>query len=69
MAHVAQEFYQQLLYCTIAWWTLVYIVSKRPIYALCTGSAITRPSWLPVSNLLALHRHRRSIFLLSLAAT
>ena len=55
------SFYALQLVSVVVWWLLVYRTTGKHLFSLCTGSVITRPSWLPPPWLLALAEYRRPI--------
>ena len=55
-------FYSTQLVAVAFWWFLIRLATGKPLYSLCNGSVITRPSWLPKRVLIGIAAHKIKIF-------
>ena len=62
------SFYSMQLFAVALWWLLIHLKTKKPLYSLCNGSVVTRPSWLPTKYLFRIAANKRMIFLATPAA-
>ena len=61
----AATFYTWQCIACLMWWLLVFLGTKRPIWAHARGSVFTRPPYLPKALLHALRRHSFVVFVLA----
>jgi len=61
----AATFYTWQCVACLTWWLLVFLGTKRPIWAHARGSVFTRPPYLPKALLHALRRHSFLVFVLA----
>ena len=67
MAHEHSSFYALQLGSVLVWWALVRRMTGKHLYDLCSGSVLTRPSWLRTHVVVSLTRWRRLIVALAQA--